>query len=409
MSSNPPGPTAIIGGVYRELCMRPAWQEIYGSAGRAASAMASMGASISLHACLDSQAKEVLTSRAALEDFTLVDTSVCQSVTFEYDHGLSTPRIFGIDKAAPTLQIEAEQILRFGIIEGDAVTHGNRVVYDPQDAVEPKNYYSNGSTAKELALILNQREAMLLTGLVNSPAAAMAESLINSGLASVVVIKQGPQGALVHNGHSVEQIPAYHSRRVWKIGSGDTFVAHFAYRWMHEELSAAESADLASRATAYYCQTRGFPTQEALKSFNPAPVEISRSFCAGKRPRVYLAGPFFTLAQLWLIEQARRDLHSMGMDVFSPYHDVGHGRAEDVVKLDLNGIDNADIVFAICDGMDPGTVYEIGYARAKDKPVVLYCENESNENMKMMEGSDCQISDDYVSAIYLTLWTSCRL
>lgn len=95
--------------------------------------------------------------------------------------------------------------------------------------------------------------------------------------------------------------------------------------------------------------------------------------------------------------------------MFSPYHDVGHGSAEDVVPLDLEGINDADLIFAVGDGMDPGTVYEIGYARAKGKPVVVYCENESDENKKMMGGSDCLLCDDYVSSIYQTLWTACRL
>lgn len=406
MSQLHPEATAVVGGVYRELCMRPAWREIFGSAGRAASAIASMGGKVTLHACLDALAQEVMTVRAALENFTLNSTEINQSATFEYNHGLSTPRIYGVDHSVPTLKVVAGNVLRFGVIEGEVITHGERVVYDPQNAVSPQNYYSNGSSAKELALILNRHEAMLLTGLKNNSVLAMAESLIATAQANVVVIKQGAQGALVHDGRHIEQIPAYRSQSVWKIGSGDAFVGHFSYRWMHEGLSAAESADLASRATAYYCQTRGFPTSKSLESFNPQPVKPSTSFCAGKKPRVYLAGPFFTLAQLWLIEQARRDLRNMGMVVFSPYHEVGHGSADDVVMLDLEGIDDADIVFAIGDGMDAGTIYEIGYARAKGKPVVMYCENESVENKKMMEGSDCLIQSDYVSAIYQTLWAA---
>lgn len=52
----------------------------------------------------------------------------------------------------------------------------------------------------------------------------------------------------------------------------------------------------------------------------------------GYVPKVYLAGPFFTLEEPWVVGQARRDLKAMGLDVFSPYHDVGLGTAEDVVK-----------------------------------------------------------------------------
>ncbi|MCF5884434.1 nucleoside 2-deoxyribosyltransferase, partial [Aeromonas veronii] len=56
------------------------------------------------------------------------------------------------------------------------------------------------------------------------------------------------------------------------------------------------------------------------------------------------------------------------------------------------------------DGLDSGTIYEIGYARALNKPVIFYAENESVQDKKMIEGSNCYITDDYVSAIYHTVW-----
>ncbi len=173
--------------------------------------------------------------------------------------------------------------------------------------------------------------------------------------------------------------------------------------------SAAESADLASRATAYYCETRGFPDEEQLAAYGPRPVQPSSRYLAGYLPTVYLAGPFFNLAQVWLVDQARNDLRAVGLRVFSPYHDVGVGVAEDVVAADLKGIDESDIVFAIVDGMDPGTVFEVGYARAKGKPVVVYCETPSGENHKMLEGTDCLIVADYVTAVFRTVWIACTL
>lgn len=400
---------AVVGGVYRERCMRPAWREIYGSAGRAASAMASMGASVSLHSYLDPAAAEVLASRGAFEGFHVARNESVQEIAFDYDHGLATPRILGRGAVEAPLRVSASRVLRFGMMDGDAVVHGQKVVYDPQDAYAPEAFHANGSTADELALVLNQHEAALLTGARDASAEAMAGDLMQQQRAAVVVIKRGAMGALVRDQHGVRTVPAYQSQKVWKIGSGDNFAAHFAYRWLHEGRSAAESADLASRATAYYCQTRGFATPEKLESFALSPIVPSEAFLQGHRPKVYLAGPFFSLAQLWLIEQARSDLLAAGLKVFSPYHDVGHGSAEDVVPLDLEGINDADLIFAVGDGMDPGTVYEIGYARAKGKPVIVYCENESDENKKMMGGSDCLLCDDYVSSIYQTLWTACRL
>lgn len=399
----------VVGGVYRERCMRPAWREIYGSAGRAASAIGAMGASVSVLSYLDPLAADVLASRGALEGFSTSGSNTDGAITFDYDHGLATPRIFGRGMVEEALKVSAPRVLRFGLMDGDAVVHGQKVVYDPQDAYAPKAFHSNGSTADELALVLNQYEAAMMTGMANASAEQMAEALIERGRAAAVVIKRGPLGALVHDGSGVTIVPAYRSRSVWKIGSGDNFAAHFAFQWLHEGRSPAESADLASRATAYYCQTRGFATPEMLRTFMPSPITPSGAFLEGRRPKIYLAGPFFSLAQLWLIEQARNDLMAAGLEVFSPYHDVGHGSAEDVVQLDLDGINNADLVFAVGDGMDPGTVYEIGYARAKGKPVVAYCENESVENKKMMEGSNCLLCDDYVSSIYETLWAACSL
>lgn len=66
-------------------------------------------------------------------------------------------------------------------------------------------------------------------------------------------------------------------------------------------------------------------------------------------------------------------------------------------------------MFAVGDGMDAGTLYEIGFARAINKPVVMYCENESEEDKKMMNGSNCVICKDYTTAIYAALWEAAKL
>ena len=402
----------VVGGVYRERCMRPAWVEIFGSGGRAASALAALGADATLHAYLDPQSREVMEARAALEHFEVKGPTIGKTVAFDYTHGLATPLIVVPERKQKPIRVRADRVLRFGLIEGDAIVVGDRVVYDPQDAYSPQPFQRNGSSARQLAVVLNQYEAGLLAGQVGQTAEQLGRAIVEANKAQVVVIKQGPRGALVFDGSKVDRVPAYLTHSVWKIGSGDHFAAHFAYRWMHEERPAAECADLASRATAYFVENRGFPTIENLvaeraKGARRIPIKPSKRFRKGYRPKVYLAGPFFTMAELWMVEQARADLQSVGLSVFSPYHDVGHGSAEDVVHLDLAAIEECDVLFAIGDGMDSGTVYEIGYARAKDKAVVMYCENESDEKQKMMQGSDCKLCSDYVSSIYQTLWTAC--
>lgn len=400
----------IAGGVYRERCMRPAWDDIYGSAGRAATAIARFGGQAELHACVDSDTQIVVEARAAAEGFTFNVVAAQAGVSFEYIHGLATPDIRRGAHAKSQLQVTAEKVLRFGMIDGTAVVDAEYAVFDPQNADGPESFSANGSSAKHLALVLNRHEANLLhPGSSGLTAQEIAAELARQEKAEVVVIKMGPLGALVYDNGTVSTVPAYRTERVWKIGSGDTFAAHFALGWLDNGLSAHEAASIASIATAFYCENQGFPDKVLLAGFKPKVLQPSQRYRAGYAPKVYLAGPFFTLAELWMVGQARRDLLAMGLNVFSPYHDVGLGTAEDVVEKDLEGVRDCDVLFAIGDGLDSGTIYEIGYARALNKPVVFYAENESSQDKKMMEGSDCCITDDYVSAIYQMVWEAVEL
>lgn len=400
----------IVGGVYRERCMRPAWDDIYGSAGRAATAIARFGGKIELHACVDSMGRTVVDARAAAEGFKFIATDAAAGVTFEYIHGLATPDIRRGSDPGIELNVTADKVLRFGMIDGTAVVNASYAVYDPQNADAPESFHANGSQAKHLALVLNRHEAnLLLPGSSSLPPRELATALAEKEKAEVVVIKLGPLGALVYDNGHISEVPAYRTERVWKIGSGDTFAAHFALGWLDNGLSAHEAASTASIATAFYCESQGFPDQALLDKFKPKALRPSARYRAGHAPKVYLAGPFFTLAELWLVGQARRDLLAMGLKVFSPYHDVGIGTAEDVVEKDLEGVRDCDVLFAIGDGLDSGTIYEIGYARALHKPVVFYAENESSQDMKMMEGSNCSITDDYVSAIYSLVWDAVEI
>lgn len=395
----------VVGGVYRERCMRPAWDDIYGSAGRAATAIARFGGQAELHACVDSSTQVIVDARAGAEGFQFNATAAQAGVTFEYIHGLANPDIRRDTDVKSKLQVSAEKVLRFGMIDGTAVIDAEYVVFDPQNADGPESFKDNGSEAKHLALVLNRHEASLLVRpSCELTAQELAIALAEQEKAEVVVIKMGPLGALVYDNGDISTVPSYRTERVWKIGTGDTFAAHFALGWMDSSLSAHDAASIASVATAFYCQNQGFPTPALLAEFEPQTLQPSARYRDGYAPKVYLAGPFFTLADLWMVGQARRDLLAMGMDVFSPYHDVGLGSAEDVVERDLGGVRDCDALFAICDGLDSGTIYEIGYARALNKPVVCYVENESEQDKKMMEGSDCRTTDDYVSAIYQTVW-----
>jgi hypothetical protein len=390
----------IVGGVYFEHCLRPAWHQLFGSAGRAAAILAD-AADVELHTYVDPQWRRDVEARALAFGFALHAHECPFSISFHYAHPLAIPLIspplHKIDQQ-PTLDVHGSVVLRFGMLECDAKISGDRVVYDPQSATNPRPFHANGSTAEHLAIVANVNEATLLTGERDTQAAAQA--LLRHHKAEVVIIKQGPHGAAVVTAAGSTNVPAYQSEFVFSIGSGDVFAAAFTLFWGEQKLLPPQAAELASRVTALYCGSRALPPQE-LDAAQLLALPLKKASLAPGQ--VYLAGPFFTLPQRWLVEEARNHLLAMGLDVFSPIHDVGAGGNE-VAEADLEGLGKCDRVLALVDGGDVGTVFEVGYARSTGLFVVALAEAVAGEDLKMIQGSGCVVVNDFVSSIYRTVW-----
>ena len=395
---------AIVGGTYREICHEPLWNELYGSGLRAAVALAALSDGLEYHTLVGPDEHAELAAKAAYAGATVHATAIAATVRFVYNHPLATPNIYpSIEKMfthKPQLKVAAENVLVYGILEGESQVHGTYVVYDPQSPNNPLPFAHTGSTAQHLAIVLNSWEGRQLTGFNDQE--AIGQQLLADG-AAVVVIKQGSAGASVFTTDGRSHVPAYQTKSVWPIGSGDIFSAVFAHYWAEQRQNPVDAAAQASLATAYYCQTQALPIPR-----DPAEIETLQlpalPATAPVRKNIYLAGPFFTMAERWLINESRFALRQTGNTVFSPLHDVGHGLATEVVHLDLQALDNCDAVFAIVDGLDSGTLFEIGYARAKGKPVVAFVQNETPDNLKMLEGSACIISPDFSTAVYTLNW-----
>lgn len=399
----------IAGGTYLETCTSPTWDSLYGSGGRAAAALCTLSQDIVLSTYLDERFKAQATLLAEAFGFD-IRISPCERTTwFHYDHGLATPSIrpdrCSIQKAE-SFEVSAEVVLRFGMLDGDAVVTGDRVIYDPQAAENPAPFHANGSQAKQLAMVANFREASQLTGARTAEDAAQV--FLKEHDAEVVVIKLGSRGCLVATTKDSIQVPAFKTDHVWPIGSGDVFAATFAYYWGQQKLPAGKSALMASKSTAYYCATKTLPIPRIdqispgyfLQEIRPKPPQVE-----GKDNQcVYLAGPFFDMGQRWVIDQARTALLNQGLSVFSPLHDVGRGKGPDVAPKDLAGLDRSKVLFAIVNGLDSGTIFEIGYARALGIPAIVLAQNVKEEDLKMLEGSGCEIVDDFVTGIYKTSW-----
>lgn len=391
----------IVGGVYREECVRPHWSRIFGSAGRAAVALSTLSPGSQLVAYVyTGWAEDVRQTMHGLGIATELQ-EITNDIIFYYFHPLSVSELVGApDKPLPSLAASGDVVLRFGMVEGDAAIIAKRAIYDPQHPSAALLFHANGSTATELAVILNEAELEYGAGGGDIWNYETARERFN---ADVIVVKRGPLGAVVMQPGGNVQLPAYRSESVFKLGSGDIFSAIFAHLWGEREWPAEKAADFASRAVARYVSTRG--TQVTLEGLE----ELTPHAGGEAVGRIYIAAPFFTLAQRWLVEEMRGCLAMLGGQTFSPIHDVGaHGGSEYIAGKDLDGLRSCNTVLAVIDGEDAGTLFEVGYARNLGIPVVALAEVPRPESLTMLEGTGCTITDDFTTAVYNAIWSSLR-
>lgn len=117
--------------------------------------------------------------------------------------------------------------------------------------------------------------------------------------------------------------------------------------------------------------------------------------------RVYLASPFFNDKEIRYLEQVEEILEEKGLNVFSPMRNPVEGQAEfgsrqwsiETFMKDIKHIKWAEIIVGIYHGnySDTGTAWELGYAFATDKPVILVHVGE-NSNLMVHEGSHANIT-----------------
>ena len=385
----------VVGGVYTERCTWPDWDMIFGSGGRAAAALSSLVDTVELVAYATPETTKRFQDYASLYGFRFTPHPAGRAISFDYLHPMSVPVIrpaYGTIAQNAPLSVKGDVVLRFGMLEGTAMVDADVCIYDPQDAFSPQAFHANGSSARRLAIVANAGEVAALAS--DRDRATAARALLSQSKAEVVVVKAGLDGALVVTHDAITPVPAFKTTSTFSIGSGDVFAAVFAALWGVDGRDPVAAARLASIAVAEYVEDRNLPVRpvKALEAAQRDPLKASRD-------RVYLAGPFFTMAQLWLIDEARRCLTDLGMDVFSPFHEIGPGPAEEVGPADIKALKECEAVFAVLDGLDSGTIFEVGFARAIGKPVVGFSQTVPEEDLKMIAGSDCMVISDFVSAL----------
>lgn len=108
--------------------------------------------------------------------------------------------------------------------------------------------------------------------------------------------------------------------------------------------------------------------------------------------RLFLAGPFFSDGEVERLDRVKAALEAAGFEVYSTYHrnariDLGSVRERTArFRLLCDEIRKCDGLFAVLDGRDAGTIWEMGYAHAHGKPVIAFCETDPFFSL-MIDGS----------------------
>jgi hypothetical protein len=379
----------IVGGLYRELCCVPEWNAVWGSGGRAAAALSLISPGSTLYSYAVKNESVGLLERLGLQ---VELNERLTDIVFAYFHPLSKPHIEpnieGMERQQP-IKVDGDAVLRFGFIEGDAIVTAKRAVYDPQTWRNPVAFRANGSTAQELAIVLNELELFSLTNTNNLELAVAL--LMEKDCASIVVVKRGFQGATVFDRSGQRtNIPAYKSSKVFKIGTGDIFSAIFAHYWAEKSVCAIDSAHIASRFVAAYCDGAGQLPIIDTECANYVPVKY---FTCGA---VLILGAVDTLGRRYVVEEAKFVFHEFGINAFNPV-------------LDKPALSSESVVLVIADGFNELVFNDyIENAKIKKIPIVIMREGATYINEELFVGAQVVIVGDFSSAIYHAAWVTCE-
>ncbi len=283
----------IAGGTYGERCYYPRWDQIYGSGLRSAVALSvvspgSMLCSYAAHEWFDDV-------EATLSSFGLkgnLRRNNNPPITFSYLHTFDRIEIAEIIQTEPTLEVEGEAVLRFGMIEGEAKVRGSRVVFDRQSS--PGTFQENGSRAEALVQVVTHIELLELASIARGDALSAMKPMerLREGVIALTeqtpglkytLAKDGLGGLVLFRGDEAVAIPSYAAESYFRIGAGDVIAAGFAYAWGELKMSAFDAADYAARCSAYFVEGPRLPL--------PSPKDLlSRSLIAQRKENLRILG-----------------------------------------------------------------------------------------------------------------------
>ncbi|MBB2924118.1 PfkB family carbohydrate kinase [Cellulomonas cellasea] len=388
---------AVVGGTYREQCEEPRVQRLCGSGLRATQILHGLGHQVRFVTCIDDHLRaEFDALTAALPEVHVEAIFRSGPIGFTYETPVH-PTYRGGTATADPLTATADVVVAFGMVEKtDWTVEATWAVVDPQHA--PLRDILGRVTAEHRAVVLNEHE--IRTQANDDDLDAAAQYVLGLGV-DVVVVKQGARGGLVVSSVGTGTFGACPTERVDPIGSGDAFTAGFAHAWATQKQAPEVAALFASQVAAAHSLTGVAGFSAAALTAVPDPI----AYVPGPGPRVYLAGPFFNIAQRQLITLIRSALTQLGVEVFSPLHEIGRG-GDEVAQQDLAGLRDSSSVLAVLDGADAGTLFEVGWATGAGIPVVGLAEQHRDHAWTMVRGTGSPVVPDLSTAVYRAAWAA---
>lgn len=396
----------VIGGTYREVNLDYISNNIYGSGLRAVKYLLESSCfNVFFYTAGNEESKKHLENFKQIykERFEFQIKEMPNILTFKYNFALDSPTIYPspqLIEQKPHINLSEDNIVCFGMLDSSFSIKANKAVYDPQTSINPI-LFSKENEAKELVYIVNSTEAEVLSK--SKEKKDILNFFFLEEKVKALIIKSGPKGASLFLNENTEiTIPSYKTENVYKIGSGDIFTTVFSKYWFEDDLTLEECAQYASKATALYCNDESYLIKES--SFDNFNFQEYKYKDLSKK-QIYLASPIFSLSEVILIDKIRNSFQDIGVKVFSPYHDIGYGSERFIAEADLKGLNDSDIIFSVLDGLDSGTLVELGYAMAKNMKIIGYHRTESIDSLLMLECANISYFRDLTTAIYQTIWS----
>ncbi|MCK4642537.1 nucleoside 2-deoxyribosyltransferase [bacterium] len=238
-------------------------------------------------------------------------------------------------------------------------------------------------------LLINEEELYLLTEQVETE---RAFRILKEKNVEIIILKQGIKGSIVCDTTKEEKISSYESQVFCTLGSGDVYDGALVANYC-KGINVFKSAEIASCVAANFIEQKNI---ENIISEDKVIKEMEeRKKYLHIEKTIYLAGPFFSESEYDWITKVCNVLEASGYKVISPVRDIGpinegmdKTEKEAIVKQDIEKICCADCVVAVVDVYDPGTFFEIGYAKSKGISVIGLKTNSVKLNNMIEHGCD---------------------